>query len=142
MSKHVCVYLDDDQAPQVKITARKDSVVLNEIQWFILVTFNEYKCGIHELGDPSHNLFMYCRRYIRIKCGSDQVVLLLTEWSYLMKLASACLDRQIRKLSVLQEEVSAWHDRCLESNTYRKPPSTSVIDFECLYDELMFYAQR
>jgi hypothetical protein len=81
---------------------------------------------------------MYCGRYIRFKCASDQVVLLLTEWSYLLKLASACLDRQIRKLSVLQEEVSAWHDRCLESNTQRKHPSTIVIDFEFLYNELMF----
>jgi hypothetical protein len=101
------------------------------------VTFDKFKSGVNELGDSSHNLFMYCGRFIRIKCMSDQVVVLKSEWSHLMKLASACLGRQIRKLPVLQE-VLAWRDRCLEFNTQRKHPSTTVIDFESLYDELMF----
>jgi hypothetical protein len=108
--------MDDDMAPRVKIVTRENQVVLNEKQWFILVTFDKYKSGVHELCDSSHNLFMYYGLYIRIKCGSDLVVLLKSEWSHLMQLASACLDRQIRKLSVLQE-VSAWRDRCLEFNT-------------------------
>jgi uncharacterized protein YbcC (UPF0753/DUF2309 family) len=66
MSKYVCVYLDD-LAPQVKIATRKDHLVLNEEQWSKLVTLKKYKCIVHELVDPSHNLFKYCGRCVRIK---------------------------------------------------------------------------
>jgi hypothetical protein len=138
MSKYVCVYLDDDLAPQVKITSRKDSVVLSEIQWSKLVKkINEYKCGIHELGDPSNNLFMYCGRSVRIRCEKHKVVLLRQEWLHLMKVASACLDNLIRRLAPLQPELLSWCIRCLHYNTYCKPPVTDLIDFKSLYEELM-----
>jgi hypothetical protein len=106
-SKYVCIYLDDDLAPQVKIATCTDSVVLSEKQWTKLVKINEYKCGFHELGDPSHNLFMYCGRYIRIKCEKVQVILLKTEWTKLLKLATGCLDGLMKRLAPLRAEVSA-----------------------------------
>jgi hypothetical protein len=79
-TKNVCTYLDDNLATQVKITSFTRHVVLNQTQWFILVTFKDYKCGVHELGDSHHKLFMYSGRYIRIKCDNAQVVLNKTEW--------------------------------------------------------------
>jgi hypothetical protein len=143
MSKHVCVYLDDDQAPQVKITTRKDSVVLNEIQWSKLVKINEYKCWIHKLGDPSNDdLNTYCAfmrrgQSVRFLCKKRRVVLSRKEWLQLMKVASECLDNLIRKLAPLQPELLAWYIKCLHYKTYCKPPVTDVIDFKSLYDELM-----
>jgi hypothetical protein len=129
-TKNVCIYLEDTLAPQVKITSFTRHVVLNQAQWFILGTFKDYKCGVHELGDSRHNLFMYCGRYIRIKCENAQVVLNKTECSCLLELASLCLNRQIHKFFRLQEELLEWCNKCLEPNSFCTPPSTNAIDFD------------
>jgi hypothetical protein len=51
--KYVSVYLNYDLKPQVTISSSSGHAVLNEIQWFILVTFNSDipKNKGHELGD-------------------------------------------------------------------------------------------
>jgi hypothetical protein len=136
-SKYVCIYLDADLAPQVKIATCTDSVVLNEKQWSKLVKIIEYKCGFHEPCDSRHNLFMYCGRYIRIKCEKVQVILLMTEWTNLLKLASGCLDGLMKRLTPLRAEESAWCEKCLFYKTYCKPPLIDVIDIKALDDELM-----
>ena len=66
--KYGSSYLNEDLKPQVKIGTSSNHVVLNDLQWFILVTFksNISKNEVHELGDPSLTLSMYCGRYIRI----------------------------------------------------------------------------
>ena len=56
-------------------TSYTDHVVLNQIQRFILVTFEDFEFGVYELGDSRHELFMYCGHYIRIKCENAQVIL-------------------------------------------------------------------
>jgi hypothetical protein len=117
-TKNVCIYLDDNLEPQVNITSFTCLVVLNQMQWFIIVSFKEYKFGVHELGDSSLNLFMYCGRCIRIKCENAHVILNKTEWSCLMELAISCLNRQIYKFFRLQEELLEWCNNCLESNFF------------------------
>jgi hypothetical protein len=44
------------------------TVVLNQIQWPILVTFKDHipKNVMHEHGDWRHTLDLYCRQYIRV----------------------------------------------------------------------------
>jgi hypothetical protein len=140
-TKNVCLYLDDNLEPKVKITSYRHRVVLTQTQWFILVTFKDYKCGVHDLGDSSHSLFMYCGRYIRIKCENAHVVLNTMEWSCLMELAKCCLNRQIYKFFRLHEELLEWSNKCLVSNSFCTPPSTNAIDFDSLYDELMYKKQ-
>jgi len=65
---YVSVYLNENLKPQVKIGSSSGHVVLNDLQWFILVTFksNISKSEMHELGDSRLTLSMYCGRYIRI----------------------------------------------------------------------------
>ena len=52
-TKYVSVYLNENLQPQVKIGTSSGHVVLNDLQWFILVTFkcNISKNEVHELGD-------------------------------------------------------------------------------------------
>jgi len=63
------------------------------MQWFILVTFksNTAKNEVHELGDPRHNLSMYCGQYIRITSENTQVYLSKKDWTDGF---SECLHRQ------------------------------------------------
>jgi len=76
-TKYVSIYLNEDLKPQVKIGTSSGHVVLNEMQWFILVTFksNIPKNEVHELGDPRHTLSMYFGRYIRITSEDTRVYL-------------------------------------------------------------------
>jgi len=52
--------------------------MLNDTQWFILVTFKSHipKSEVQELGDSRHTLSMYCGQYIRITIESYQVYLI------------------------------------------------------------------
>jgi hypothetical protein len=115
-------------------------VVLNQIQWFILVTFKDDipKNEVHELGDSLHTLSVYCGRYINITSEDIHVFLITSEWSYLMELAGTCIDRQILKLCKLQDDLIQWRNECHESKTFCTQPQTSAIDFETLYDEIMY----
>jgi len=69
------------------------------MQWFILVTFKSdmHKNEMHELGDPHHTLSVYCGQYIRITSENTQVLLSKKDWSQLLDLASACIDREVIK---------------------------------------------
>jgi len=98
--KYVSIYLNDGNLkPEVKIRPPFGPAVLNDMQWFILVTFrgdipnNE----VHELGDLQHILSVYCGRYIRITSENIHVVLSKKVWSQLLDLASACTDREVIK---------------------------------------------
>jgi len=76
-TKYVSIYLNNyDLKPQVKI-GKSGHAVLNEIEWFILVTFKSDipKNEVHELGDSQHTLSVYCGRYIRITSENTQVCL-------------------------------------------------------------------
>ena len=65
-TKYVSIYLNGD----LKLTSSVH-VVLNEMLWFIPVTFNNniLKNEVHELGDR-RNLSMYCGRCIRVPNAS------------------------------------------------------------------------
>ena len=138
-TKYVSIYLnDDDLKPLVKIGTSSGHVVLNYTQWFILVTFKNDipKSEVHELGDSLHTLSVYCGRYIRITSENTQVYLSKKDWSQLMDLASACIDKQVIKFGRLQDELIEWRNKCVESKSFAEPPNTNAIDFENLYDEL------
>ena len=138
-TKYVSIFLDETLNPHVKIASSSRSVVLNQMQWFILVTFKDHipKSEVHELGDSRHTLSLHCGRYIRITSEDVHVFLNKSEWSDLMELARTCMDRQILKLFRLHEDLIEWQKKCYESNSYCTPPDTNVIDFETLYDEIM-----
>ena len=96
---------------------------------------------MYEFGDPRHTLSMYCGRYIRITSDNTQVYLSKKDWSQLMDLASACINRQVIKFCRLQGEMVEWRDRCVESKCFCTPPYTNVIDFDALWDELTYKNQ-
>ena len=76
-TKYVCVYLNENLKPQLKIGTSSGHVELNYLQWFILLTFksNISQNEVIELGDSRHTLSMYCGRYIRIMRKNTQVYL-------------------------------------------------------------------
>ena len=115
-TKYISVYVNGDLKPQVNIGTSSGHVVLNDLQWFILLTFKSdiLKMEVHELGDSRHNLPMYSGRYIRITNENTQVYLTKNYWSQLMDLASACIDREVIILCRLQDELVEWRDNCVE----------------------------
>jgi len=139
-TKYVTIYLSDDLKPQVKTGNSSGHAVLNETQWFILVPFKSdtSKGVVHELGDSRHTLSVYCGRYIRITSDNTQVHLCKNDWSQLLELASACIDRQFIKFCRLQDEMVEWRNKCVESKSLCTPQNTNAIDFETVYDEVGF----
>ena len=91
----------------MKIGTSSGQAVLNEIQCFILVTFKSDipKNEVHELGDSQLILSVFCARYIRITSENTQVYLSKKDWSQLMDLASGCIDREVIKYGMLQDEI-------------------------------------
>jgi hypothetical protein len=140
-TKYVSIYLNkDDLAPHIKIATSTGHAVLNEIQWFILVTFKSDipKNEVHELGDSDHTLSVYVGRYIRITSENTQVYLSKKDWSQLMDLASGCIDREVIKYGRLQDELSEWRNKCFESKSFCPPPDTNAVDFNTLWNELKY----
>jgi hypothetical protein len=80
------------------------------------------KNEVHELGDSQHTPCMHYGRYIRITSEKTQVYLSKNDWSQLMELASACIDRQVIKFMRLQDELVEWRDKCVENKTFCTPP--------------------
>ena len=91
----------------MKIGTSSGHVVFNELQWFIEVKFKYImsKNEVHELGEPRRTLSMYSGRHIRITSENTQMYLSKNDWSQLMDLASACIDRQVIKFCRLQYEL-------------------------------------
>jgi hypothetical protein len=133
-TNYVSIYLNNDFKPNVKIGTFSSHALLNEIQWFILVTFKSDipTNKMHELGNSQHTLSMYCGRYIRITSENTQVYLSKKDWSQLMDLESACIDREVIKYGRLQDVVLEWRNKCFELKFFRTPPDTNAIDFNTL----------
>ena len=96
------------------------------VEWrTVLVTFksNIQNNEVHELGNPRHTLSMYCGRYIRITSENTQMYLSKKDWSQLMDLASACIDREVIKFSRLKDELVEWRSNCVESKSFCTPPN-------------------
>jgi hypothetical protein len=58
-----------------------------------------------------------------------------------MDLASSCMDRQIHEFYRQQVELVECCNKCFENKSFCTPPSINAIDFESLYDELMYKTQ-
>jgi hypothetical protein len=91
---------------------------------------------VHEIGDSRHTLSMYCGRYIGITSENTQVFLSKKDWSQLMELTSACIDRQVITFCRLQDELVEWRCNCVESKYFCTPPKTNAFDFDALWVEL------
>jgi hypothetical protein len=61
-TKYISLVLDENLTPQARIVCGKQAVVLDQMQWFILVALknNIPDNMIHELGDSLHTLDLYC----------------------------------------------------------------------------------
>jgi len=94
--------------------------VLNEMQWFILVTFkcDTPKNEVHELGDPHHTLSVYSGWYIRITSEKTQVLLSKKDLSQLLDLASACIDREVIKYGRIHKILQIWAISVLNPNPF------------------------
>jgi len=139
-TKFVSIYLNDDNLkPEVKI-GTPCHAVLNELQLFILVTLKSDmpKSEVHELGDPHRTLSVYCGLYIRISSENTQVLLIKIDWSQLLNLVSAYIDKEVIKYGRLQEELAEWRNKCFESKLFCTPPDINVIDFNKLWNELKY----
>jgi len=120
-TKYASIYLNnDDLKPHLKIGTSSGRAVLNEIQWFILVTFKSDipKNKVYELGDSQHSLSVYCERYIRITSENTQVYLSKKDWLQLTDLASGCIDTEVIKFGRLQDELLEWRNKCFESKSF------------------------
>ena len=106
-ANYVSIFLDEILQPYVKIASSSCSVMLNQIQWFILVTFKSHisKGEVYELGDSRHTLSRYCGQYICIMSEEVQVFLNKSEFSDLMELASTFMGRQILRLFRLHDDL-------------------------------------
>ena len=100
----------------MKIETPSGRALLNDTQWFILVTFKDDipKGKLHELGDSSHTLSIHCGRYVRIATKNIQVLLSTKGWAYLMELAIACINRKVIRFSRLQDDLVQLWNKCLQ----------------------------
>jgi hypothetical protein len=132
--------MDECLTPHIKTVCSSRAIALNRIQWFILVTFKDHtpKDVVHELGDTRHTLDLYCGRYIRFTSDDFHILLSKSQWAYIMDLAGSCVNRQILELFRLHDELLEWRNKCIESKSFCTSPETNAIDFETLYDEIMF----
>jgi len=97
------------------------------------------KNEVHEPGDPHRNLSVYCGRYIRITNENTQLLLSKKkDWSQLLDLASACIDREEIKYGRLQEELLEWCNKFFESKSFCIPPDINAIDFNTFSNELKY----
>jgi hypothetical protein len=57
--KYVSIFLDETLQTHVRFHVFSSSMVLNQIQWLILVTFKSLipRSEVHELGDSCHTLW-------------------------------------------------------------------------------------
>jgi len=55
---------------------------------------------------------------------------------YLIELASACVDRQVIRFSILQDDLVEWWNKCLRERSFCTPPNAKGFHFDCLYDDL------
>ena len=101
----------------MKIATPSGHTVLNEMQWFFLVTFKSDipKNELYELGDPQQTPSVLCGPYFRITSETFKTILVKKVWSQLMDVVSACVDREVIKYGRLQDEVVEWHKKCFES---------------------------
>jgi hypothetical protein len=53
-----------------------------------------------------------------------------------MKLASACIDCQVMRISRIQDDVVGWWNKCLLEKSFCTPPNAYGIDFDGLNDAL------
>ena len=79
---------------------------------------------------------MHCGRYIRITSENTQILLIKKEWAHLMEIASACIDRQVIRFSILQGELVECWNKCLREKSFCTPPNANGINLNSLFNEL------
>ena len=122
----------------MKIEAPSGHALLNNTQWFILVTFKDNipKDKVHKQRNSHHTLSMQCGRYIRIKSKSTQVLLSKINCEFLMELASSCINRKVVGFSRLQDNLVECWNKCLQERSFSTPPNSNGINFDSLFNKL------
>ena len=117
----------------MKFRTSSGHAVLNEIQWFILVTFESDipKNEVHDLGDSQHTLSLYCGQYIRITGENTHVYLSKEDLFQWMDLASGCIDRELIKYGKLEDELLECLISVLNPNSF--VPLQTQIPFISIY---------
>jgi hypothetical protein len=75
-TKYFSIYLNnDDLKPHLTIGSSSGHAVLNETQWFILVTFKSDipKNKVHKLGDSQHPVSLLWTIYTHYECEHSSV---------------------------------------------------------------------
>jgi hypothetical protein len=108
--RFVTLFVEECLSLHIKMVCSSRAIMLNQIQWFILVTFKDHipKDVLHELGDTHHTLDLYCGRYISSTSDDVHILLSKSQWTYLIDLAGSCINRQILKLFHLHDELLEW----------------------------------
>ena len=133
-TKYVCIYTNnEDLKPHAKIGTSSGHAVLNEIQWFILVTFKSDISKIKCTNLVTRNIPCQCTvdDIYAFTSENTQLYLSKKDWSQLMELASGCVEREVIKFGRLQNELFQWH-KCVESKSFCTPPDKNAIFFNTL----------
>lgn len=96
------------------------------------------KSEVYELRDSQHTLSLYCGRYIRITSEDVQMLLNKSEGSYIKDLSSSFIHRKILKTCRLDDVLKQWRNECFKSVSFCTAPETNAVDFETLYNELIY----
>jgi len=75
---------------------------------------------------------------IRITSENTQVHQSKNDWSQLLDLASACIDREVIKYGRHQEDLAEWRNKCFEFKSLCTPPDINAIDSNTLWNELKY----
>ena len=134
-TKYVSTYLNDDNLkPEVKIGTPSVHTVLNEVQWYILVTFksNIPKNEVQRTWwQPTYPVSVLCTVYPHHEwqhsSASKQTRLVATHG-----LESACIDTEVIKYGRLQNELVEWCNNCFDCKSFCTPPNTNAIHFKKL----------
>jgi hypothetical protein len=118
-TKYVFIYLNDNLKTQVRIGTSSGNAMLNDTQWFILVTF---KSQTQDLSRRTCWLASYTVKVLWTVYPHQgrelQVHLSKNDCSQLIDSASRCIDRQVINFCKLQNELVEWCNSVLNLNPF------------------------
>ena len=125
-TKYISIYLKEDLKSYVKFRTSSGHVVLNDLQWFILVTFK---------SNRSKNLVTHV---IRCQCTVDGVYVSRVRKVKFIWAKCLVTTDGFSEFCRTQDESVEWRDKYVESKCFCSPPNTNAIDLDTLWDELTY----
>ena len=126
-TKYVCLYLNRDLKPEVKIVSDLSAVVLNKDQWCALMVFKDYVKNyiVHELWDSSHTLDLYYGQ-VRITYNNVHVLLDESEWKHFKNVADLYINMYMVKVYRQPKDLIEWQG----SGSLVTPPPSHIIEYD------------